>query len=621
MGSSICSAKESSVVTRPTEERTSNSASPPSSDLSQALSSLTPLVSEVAVKAKMFLVSCVPAEQDGGLEFGARSPTNEFYRCQVLNSQLLAHKLSWVAFVAALSQAFGRRTVNMEAVASGYKMRIPFNGGYQPFSILLTTIPKGFMHRLFIEPLMHYYSAHTARDSQRNNEVMVTRLRCQIAADQRAQDGIDLTHMRQRCTTTVANANLAKVKCEQLRTQLRRFADPQAVVDYLYAPGRYPLHIPHCAGHAPKTFPANKPATELIKAKYVNVVFATKNTQPTPVYSSITDPVIKQLLDSAPDDMHQQIMKTLQKIDDWDFDVFALQQQASGGSLFMVMYCLLHKYGLVSHFNIDPMVLSNWCAMVEAGYHNNPYHNSTHAADVTQVLHYLLYPGGLHKVIKITPEDAMASIMSAGIHDFDHPGLNNNFHVRTGAYLAVLYNDRSVLENHHAASVFELMKDPKFDIFHALTYDQRKECRDTVVEMVLSTDMGNHGKIFNTFKKRLGDGIDWSKREDIRLALSIAIKMADISNVARPPELYTQWAARIGSEFYDQGDLERKLQLSVSPFMDRQQHDIEFAKGQVSFMNYIVVPLFELGAQLVPDFTWLLAKIQSNKEHYQQRPT
>lgn len=47
------------------------------------------------------------------------------------------------------------------------------------------------------------------------------------------------------------------------------------------------------------------------------------------------------------------------------------------------------------------------------------------------------------------------------IHDYDHPGLNNNFHLKIQSYLATLYNDRSVLENHHLAEVFDLMKTPR----------------------------------------------------------------------------------------------------------------------------------------------------------------
>lgn len=39
-----------------------------------------------------------------------------------------------------------------------------------------------------------------------------------------------------------------------------------------------------------------------------------------------------------------------------------------------------------------------------------------------------------------------------------------------------------------------------------------------------------------------------------------------------------------------QGDVERQLHFQVSPFMDRLNHKTDFAKGQMSFMNYIVIP-------------------------------
>ena len=40
-------------------------------------------------------------------------------------------------------------------------------------------------------------------------------------------------------------------------------------------------------------------------------------------------------------------------------------------------------------------------------------------------------------------------LVSTLVHDVDHNGLNNNFHINSQSPLAVLYNDISVLENHH----------------------------------------------------------------------------------------------------------------------------------------------------------------------------
>ena len=74
-----------------------------------------------------------------------------------------------------------------------------------------------------------------------------------------------------------------------------------------------------------------------------------------------------------------------------------------------------------------------------------------------------------------------------------------------------------------------------------------------MVEMLLGTDMGNHAKIFSQFRRRLSEASDWySRKEDVRLALVMAIKMADISNCGRPRDLYLRWAENIATEFYSQ---------------------------------------------------------------------
>eukprot|EP01062_Namystynia_karyoxenos_P006615 TRINITY_DN1231_c0_g1_i1.p1 TRINITY_DN1231_c0_g1~~TRINITY_DN1231_c0_g1_i1.p1 ORF type:complete len:173 (+),score=73.15 TRINITY_DN1231_c0_g1_i1:50-568(+) len=163
-----------------------------------------------------------------------------------------------------------------------------------------------------------------------------------------------------------------------------------------------------------------------------------------------------------------------------------------------------------------------------------------------------------------------------------------------------------------------MMRHPQYDVLASLNEDQQKEVRDTIVEMLLGTDMGVHAKIFSGFRRRLGESADWySRKEDVRLALIMAIKMADISNCGRPTDIYLRWAENIAAEFYQQGDAEQALSLAVSPFMDRRKHMPEFAKGQISFMNYIVIPLFDAMAQLLPNLEFTVKLCHKNREHWQ----
>jgi len=52
--------------------------------------------------------------------------------------------------------------------------------------------------------------------------------------------------------------------------------------------------------------------------------------------------------------------------------------------------------------------------------------------------------------------------------------------------------DGQVLENFHLAEAFRIMKQPDCDIFVGLPPDMRKEVRESIIVMVLATDMQVH---------------------------------------------------------------------------------------------------------------------------------
>lgn len=64
-------------------------------------------------------------------------------------------------------------------------------------------------------------------------------------------------------------------------------------------------------------------------------------------------------------------------------------------------------------------------------------------------------------------------LFAAAIHDYEHTGTTNNFHTQTRSNLAILYNDRSVLENHHVAASFKMLQENRSsNICAELTRDQ-----------------------------------------------------------------------------------------------------------------------------------------------------
>merc|ERR1712232_1291080 len=98
---------------------------------------------------------------------------------------------------------------------------------------------------------------------------------------------------------------------------------------------------------------------------------------------------------------------------------------------------------------------------IEKGYVANPYHNRMHAAEV-MLMAYQFWSlmstmpafGGYFEEI-----DLLVVIFAAAIHDIGHPGVSNDFMVKTKTDVALRYHDISVLENFHLATAFEIMRD------------------------------------------------------------------------------------------------------------------------------------------------------------------
>jgi len=65
--------------------------------------------------------------------------------------------------------------------------------------------------------------------------------------------------------------------------------------------------------------------------------------------------------------------------------------------------------------------------------------------------------------------------------------------------MALLYNDESVLENHHLAVAFQLMQNENCDILESFSKQERQQFRKMVIDMVRD--------IFLTFFKRSEDDV------------------------------------------------------------------------------------------------------------------
>uniref|UniRef100_UPI00398F2AE9 high affinity 3',5'-cyclic-AMP phosphodiesterase 7A-like isoform X1 n=1 Tax=Pristiophorus japonicus TaxID=55135 RepID=UPI00398F2AE9 len=288
------------------------------------------------------------------------------------------------------------------------------------------------------------------------------------------------------------------------------------------------------------------------------------------------------------DNYSGQVTCMLEKVGSWNFDIFLLDRLTNGNSLVTLTFHLFKYHGLTEHFHLDLVKLRRFLVMVQEDYHrNNPYHNAVHAADVTQAMHcYLKEP----KIAKsVCPWDVLLGLLAAATHDMDHPGVNQPFLIKTSHYLASLYKNTSVLENHHWRSAVCVLQESK--LFSHLSVEESYQMESQLGSLILATDISRQNEFLSQLRTRL-DMCDLCLNDATHrhFMLQIALKCADISNPCRPWELSKKWSENVSQEFFHQGDIERRYKLDISQLCDRYTETV--ANIQIGFISYVVKPLF-----------------------------
>ncbi|XP_061097056.1 cAMP-specific 3',5'-cyclic phosphodiesterase 4C-like [Conger conger] len=316
------------------------------------------------------------------------------------------------------------------------------------------------------------------------------------------------------------------------------------------------------------------------------------------------------------------LAKELEDVSRWGVDIFKIGEYSGNRPLTAALYTIFQDRDLLKSFSIPANTFIAFAMTLEDHYHGDvAYHNRIHAADVVQSTHVLLSTPALEAVF--TDLEILAALFACAIHDVDHPGVSNQFLINTNSELALMYNDSSVLENHHLAVGFKLLQEENCDIFQNLSKKQWQSLRKMVIDMVLATDMSKHMNLLADLKtmvetkKVTSLGVllldNYSDRIQV---LQNMVHCADLSNPTKPLQLYRQWTGRIMEELFSQGDRERERGMDISPMCDKHSASVE--KSQVGFIDYIVHPLWETWADLVhPDAQDILDTLEDNREWYQ----
>ena len=315
---------------------------------------------------------------------------------------------------------------------------------------------------------------------------------------------------------------------------------------------------------------------------------------------SVSSPVRLPHPDHSPlsTDKLQVLLKNIGK--DWHFNTLFIADLSENNPLYTCGEYVFKYLNFTQHFHISGKILENFLKITESRYLNNPYHNACHAADVMNSFMYLIHP-----FMRLVPSTEMIScIVSCLGHDLKHPGKNNRFLIQTKDKLAYVYNDNSVLENMHACEVFNILNEDKANIVSFV--EDFDFFRKVVIELILSTDMAKHFEFLagmNLFRMNIDELMGTSSGRLV--VFKIMIKSADIGHTSKTLNVHKKWCSLIIEEFFTQGDEEKRRNLSVSMYCDRNNTDI--SKSQAGFLKNIALPLFIT-----------LHKIMGSTDHHQE---
>lgn len=142
------------------------------------------------------------------------------------------------------------------------------------------------------------------------------------------------------------------------------------------------------------------------------------------------------------------------------------------GTLLSCWYRMFQFFELIEKFKINPLNLQRFLTEICRKYKRVPFHNMTHAFNVTHTCFYIIlqmkkepvedtnedeesFNQGVKKSKSLIKEsiftdlDILAMILACIGHDLDHPGLGNTYFMKAKEVRATSVNNTSILENYH----------------------------------------------------------------------------------------------------------------------------------------------------------------------------
>jgi hypothetical protein len=184
-------------------------------------------------------------------------------------------------------------------------------------------------------------------------------------------------------------------------------------------------------------------------------------------------------------------------------------------------------------------------------------------------------------------------VLSALIHDIDHPGVPNTQLVKELTHIASRYNNKSVAEQNSVNLAWNLLMSEQYDALRATIYadkDEMQRFRQLVVNSVMATDICDkelkalcNARWEKAFKGR--SDFEDSEQDVINRKATIVIEhliqASDVAHTMQHWHVYRKW----NKKFYMQCYQAYKLGRAVTDPSDG------WCEGEIGFFDFYIIPL------------------------------
>lgn len=267
----------------------------------------------------------------------------------------------------------------------------------------------------------------------------------------------------------------------------------------------------------------------------------------------------------------------------------------------------------------DARILAQFLLTTARNYRSRKdvaYHNFSHAVCVTHALYLLARDFGLRSLLDET--DIFAMLVACICHDLDHRGQSNNFQKLAHTPLYALYA-RSTLEAFHANFALKIIGSEGHDVFNHLDAVDYQSAISILRDAILSTDLANFFANQAALQRTLAEG-QIGRDHTLRSALrGMIMNAADLSASYKDFGSAQHVTTLVYKEFFDEGHGLKNIDphLPLHPDMDGA-NEARIPALQVSFLDKVVIPIYELQAKALPETIPLLERVRETRESWKR---